>query len=128
MALTCCKLTVAARHESQFRLLTEKGIQTVDGTNLPCRKMDTAIDTTGFPEGFKVALNVLCPRGTLVGKSTYAGKIQIDFSSGVVDEITIIGSRCGPFKPALDLLARKKNDPTALISARYPLSNGLEAL
>jgi threonine dehydrogenase-like Zn-dependent dehydrogenase len=69
----------------------------VDETNLPCRKMDIAIDTTGSPEGFKVALNALRPRGTLVVKSTYAGKIQIDFSSVVVDEITIIGSRCGPF-------------------------------
>jgi len=94
VALTCCKLTVAARNESQFRLLTEKGIQTVDETNLPCRKMDIAIDTTGSPEGFKVALNALRPRGTLVVKSTYAEKIQIDFSSVVVDEITIIGSRC----------------------------------
>jgi len=89
--------------------------------------MDIAIDTTGSPSGSVVALNALSPRGKLVGKSTYTGGLQVYFSSIVVDEIRVIGSRCGPFMPALDLLARRKVDPTRLISARYTLSSGLAA-
>ncbi len=125
--LTGCKLVVAARHEKQHRLLAKNGIQTVNEQNLPYRNMDIAIDTTGSPVGFEVARNALRPRGTLVVKSTYVGKLQLDFSSIVVDEINIVGSRCGPFEPALELLYLNKIDPTPLISASYPLTNGLMA-
>ena len=61
-------------------------------------------------------------------KSTYAGAVAADLSALVVDEITLVGSRCGPFAPALELLARKWIDPLPLIEARYPLAEGLRAL
>ena len=77
--------------------------------------------------GFAVAQKALRPRGTLVVKSTYVGALHVDFSSIVVDEIRVIGSRCGPFLPAIDLLARGKVDPTPLISAHYQISSGLLA-
>ena len=61
-------------------------------------------------------------------KSTYKGEMQVNFSSIVVDEITIIGSRCGPFAPALRLMEEKVVDPFALIAAEYRLDEGLKAL
>jgi len=127
ISLTKCTLSVAARYEIQRSMLDKRGIRVVDETNLPYREIDIAIDTTGSPSGFAIARNALRPRGTLVVKSTYAGELQVDFSSIVVDEIRIVGSRCGPFLPALDLLARGKVDPTPLISARYQISSGVLA-
>ncbi|PIZ25983.1 MAG: alcohol dehydrogenase, partial [Chloroflexi bacterium CG_4_10_14_0_8_um_filter_57_5] len=66
-------------------------------------------------------------RGTLVLKSTYKGEMSVNGSSIVVDEITILGSRCGPFAPALRLLAARAVDPSVLIAARYPLAKVLQA-
>ncbi len=60
-------------------------------------------------------------------KSTYKGEIRVDFSSLVVDEITLVGSRCGPFEPALRLLENKRIDPTGLIEERYPLKDAVKA-
>lgn len=61
-------------------------------------------------------------------KSTYAGRLELDVSALVVNEITLIGSRCGPFAPALRLLDEKQVDPELLIGARYPLAEGIRAL
>ncbi|HEY9803957.1 MAG TPA: zinc-binding dehydrogenase, partial [Leptolyngbyaceae cyanobacterium] len=88
---------------------------------------DIVVECTGNPEGFAIARQALRPRGTLVLKSTYAGNLSLDASSLVVDEITLIGSRCGPFPPALELLANAKVDVEPLINAHYPLSQGLSA-
>ena len=89
--------------------------------------MDVVVEATGSPGGFEVARHAVRPRGIIVLKSTYAGTMEIDFSSIVVDEITLVGSRCGPFPPALDLLEKQQVDPAPLISAKYPLHQGLEA-
>lgn len=67
------------------------------------------------------------PRGTLVLKSTYKGEINVNFSSIVVDEINIIGSRCGPFEPALRLMESKQVDPTVLIMDEFELTDALKA-
>ena len=67
------------------------------------------------------------PRGTIVLKSTYHGKAQVDLARFVVDEITIVGSRCGPFAPALELLASGRVDPRPLLEARYPLADAVAA-
>jgi threonine dehydrogenase-like Zn-dependent dehydrogenase len=78
--------------------------------------------------GFDLARQLLRPRGTLVLKSTYEGLPQANLTMIVVDEITVVGSRCGPFAPALRLLAQKRVDVTSLIHARYPLHEGARAL
>lgn len=65
--------------------------------------------------------------GTVVLKSTYEGKQEIDISEIVVDEITLVGSRCGPFKPALRLMEMGMINPEPLISERFPISDGLKA-
>ena len=85
------------------------------------------VEATGSADGFSLARSAVRPRGTIVVKSTYKGYLQIDFSSIVVDEIIIIGSRCGPFAPALGLLASNRVDPTGLIEGRYSLNAFQEA-
>lgn len=123
-----CDLRVAARHPNQQELLTACGIATVHAEEVAERSVDIIIEATGSPSGFVTARKLLRPRGTLVLKSTYHGELTTDFSSLVVDEITLVGSRCGPFEPALRLLANSHVDPRPLISDWYRLSNGVAAM
>ena len=88
---------------------------------------DVAIECTGNTEGFEFALRALRPRGTLVLKSTYADRLTLDISSLVVDEITLVGSRCGPFKSAIKLLRDGTVPVKELITDRYPLAAALTA-
>ena len=86
------------------------------------------MEATGSPSGFELARSALRPRGTLVLKSTYRGTLTLDMAPFVVDEITVVGSRCGPFAPALRLLERGYVDPVPLIAERHPLTRGVEAM
>ena len=126
---TGCDLVVLARYPVQRELLAAAGISTArpDETGLP-QDFDIVVEATGSPSGFQTARAHVRPRGTIVLKSTYKGTLQVDFSSIVVDEITLVGSRCGPFERALAALAGRRIDPTPLIQAVYPLDEGLEAL
>jgi threonine dehydrogenase-like Zn-dependent dehydrogenase len=127
LALTGCRLTVAGRHREKRQLLERHGIPTTDADDITPRSFDITVECSGAASGFALARTALRPRGTLVMKSTYAGELTVNASSLVVDEITLIGSRCGPFAPALQLLADRKIDPTDLIHARYPLSDVIAA-
>jgi threonine dehydrogenase-like Zn-dependent dehydrogenase len=126
LALTGCELTVVGRHERKLALLASRGVTT---TLEPPRKgaWDVAVECTGSTAGFAVARKALRPRGTLVLKSTYAGELTLDASALVVDEISLVGSRCGPFAPALRLLEERRVDVAPLVDAVYPLARGLEA-
>jgi 2-desacetyl-2-hydroxyethyl bacteriochlorophyllide A dehydrogenase len=127
LMLTGCDLKVVARHPLQKELLTRRGIRLIDEGDVQHWRYDLVVEATGSPSGFDLALKALRPRGTLVLKSTYRGEMAVNFSSMVVDEIQLIGSRCGPFEPALRLLAQKEVDPTVLITAEFHLSEGLRA-
>jgi threonine dehydrogenase-like Zn-dependent dehydrogenase len=127
LALTGCDLLAVGRHSDKLALLESRGIQVGYGDTVTPRSFDVAVECTGNPEGFAIALKSLRPRGTLVLKSTYAGKLSLDASALVVDEITLVGSRCGPFPEALQLLADDQVDVSSLIQARYPLTDGLAA-
>lgn len=127
LALTGCDLRVVARHPHQKSLLSKKSIRLIDESDIQHWRYDLVIEATGSPSGFELARKALRPRGTLVLKSTYKGEMSVNFSSIVVDEITIIGSRCGPFAPALRLLEQKQVDPMVLIAAEYRLGDGLQA-
>ena len=94
----------------------------------PQKKADVAIECTGSPAGFNAALNLVHPRGTIVLKSTYEVKPPVDLAPIVIDEITIIGSRCGPFPPAIRLLESKVIDVLSLISQRVSLDNAIEVI
>ncbi|NJM69660.1 MAG: alcohol dehydrogenase catalytic domain-containing protein [Scytonema sp. RU_4_4] len=127
IALTGCDLLVVGRHQDKLAHLEARGIKTGFADTVTDRAFDISVECTGNSEGFVLARRALRPRGILVLKSTYAGKLSLDASSLVVDEITLIGSRCGPFLPALELLAQEKVDVKSLIHARYPLADGLAA-
>ncbi len=125
LALTGCRLAVIGRHRHKLDLLKRRGIETIE--SLPPRKFDIAVECSGSSAGFVAARSALRPRGILVMKSTYAGELTFNASSLVVDEITMIGSRCGPFAPALRLLADRSIDVRPLISATYPLADAITA-
>lgn len=125
--LTPCDFWTVVRHPHQRRLLDGWGIPYLEVDDIPDKGFDIVIEATGTTEGFLLARKALRPRGKLVVKSTYHGMLEINMSSIVVDEITIVGSRCGPFTPAIRLLREKKVDVDPLIMGRYPLSAGIDA-
>ena len=127
LQLTGADLRVVARHPRQRWLLTKRGINLIEEADIQPWRWDVVVDVTGSASGFELARQAIRPRGTLVMKSTYKGDMQVNFSSIVVDELTITGSRCGPFAPALRLLESGLVDPLGMIAAEYPLEDGLEA-
>jgi len=127
LKLTGCDLRVVARHDSQRKLLDGVGVVWIGEDEVHERKMDIVVEVTGSQAGFALARKAVRPRGTIVLKSTYAGNIDMDLSSVVVDEVTLIGSRCGPFVPALQLMEMGLVDPRLLINANYPLEEGIAA-
>jgi threonine dehydrogenase-like Zn-dependent dehydrogenase len=127
IALTGCELLAIGRHAEKLANLKARGIQTGFTADVQPRSFDIAVECTGNPAGFATALKSLRPRGKLVLKSTYAGKLSLDASAIVVDEITLLGSRCGPFAPAIELLAQQQIDVMPLIQGRYALADGLAA-
>lgn len=127
LALTGADLRVVARHPLQKQLLTGRGIRLIDESDVQPRRWDVVVEATGSPSGFDLARQALRPRGTLVLKSTYRGEMTVNWSPFVVDEVTIVGSRCGPFEPALRLLEKGEVDPTPLIAGRFRLEKALEA-
>ncbi len=125
--LTGCDLRVVARHPLQKTLLAARGIRMIDETDIQPWRWDVVVEATGSPSGFDLARKAVRPRGTFVLKSTYKGEMTLNLSPIVVDEINIIGSRCGPFEPALRLLEKKLVDPMVLVSAEFALSDALAA-
>ena len=128
LASTGAHLRVVARHDHQKALLHARGIETIDAADVEPRRWDVAVEATGSPSGFDIAAAALRPRGTLVLKSTYRGEITLALAPFVVDEITIVGSRCGPFAAALGYLEMGAVDPLPLIAARYRLADAVEAM
>lgn len=127
LAPTGCDLLVAGRRPEPLATLASRGIRTALAADLPPRRADVVIECTGNPGGLEIARRAVRPRGTIVLKSTYHGAASVDLAPFVVDEITLVGSRCGPFGPALALLARGAVDPRPLVEARYPLADALAA-
>lgn len=127
LALTGCRLQVVIRHPHQQQILARRNIAAIAPQEVSAGQADIVVEATGNAAGFDLARQAVRPRGVIVLKSTYHGTVQANFSSLVVDEITLVGSRCGPFEPALRLLASRQVDPLPLISDRLPLSQGLQA-
>lgn len=129
-----CDLTVVGRHAAKLALLAGAGIHTQLATPAALAELasipaDVVVEATGAPSGFATALNLVRPAGVLALKSTFAGHLDdFDLSRLVVDEITLVGSRCGPFAPALAALADGRIDPRPLIQAEYSLDAVDQAL
>ncbi len=127
LALTGCDLRVVARHTRQQDLLKARGIRIISEEEIQRWRWDIVVEATGSPGGFSLARQAVRPRGSMVLKSTYKGDMSVNFSSMVVDEIRLIGSRCGPFEPALRLMESKQVDPTVLIADEFKLGDVLKA-
>lgn len=127
LALTGCDLHVVARHKHQQDVLKTRRIRNIAEEEIQPWRWDVVVEATGSPGGFALARKAIRPRGTLVMKSTYKGEMSVNFSSIVVDEIQIVGSRCGPFEPALRLLETRQVDPTLLIAEEFELRDALKA-
>lgn len=128
MSQTGCSLLAVGRHEEKLSILKARGIPARTSIEGLGKELDLVIDCTGSAEGISDALELVRPAGTIVVKTTVAGKSAIDLSRIVVDEIALIGSRCGPFQPAIQALEENRVDVRPLISKVYPLEEGIEAM
>lgn len=127
LKLTGADLAVVVRREKPAQLLKQWGIAAVEIGELPPQRAQVVVDCTGNAEGFAQALELVEPRGTIVLKSTYVGTPQADLTRVAVDEVRVIGSRCGPFEAALRYLQHQLVDIESLIECHFPLSEGLAA-
>jgi threonine dehydrogenase-like Zn-dependent dehydrogenase len=127
---TGAAVTLLGRHPGKLRIAERRGIETitVDQAKLRTRQFDVVVEASGSATGFDLALDVLRPRGTLVLKSTFHGATDLNAARIVVDEISVVGSRCGRFAPALELLKTNAVDVASLISEERPLADGLRAM
>ncbi len=130
MALTGAPVLLVGNHPEKLRIAERRGIETSVPEKISSRKreFDVVVEACGSESGFATALELLRPRGVLVLKSTFHGTTEINAATIVVDELSIIGSRCGRFTPALDLLKKGAIDVDSLISEEYPLQHGVLAM
>jgi threonine dehydrogenase-like Zn-dependent dehydrogenase len=130
LATTGAPITLFGKHESKLQIAGRRGIETetIDKAETRKGKFDVAIEASGSPSGFALALELLHPRGLLVLKSTFHGATEIDAANLVVNEISVVGSRCGRFAPALGLLKTGAIDVESLISEEFTLSDGVPAM
>jgi alcohol dehydrogenase len=127
LALTGCELTVLGHHPGKLAVLTQVGIHTSLNPASFDRNVDIVVEATGSRGGYTQACELVRPRGTIILKSTYHGQTGINLSMQVVNEITVSGSRCGPFAPALRLLEQQRVIVSPIISSRYQLDEALTA-
>jgi len=128
IARTGCRLDVVGRSETGLLFCEKKGIQPLAYQSVvPRADRDVVVDCSGTPEGLKLALAMVRPRGTVVLKSTHARPAEINLSSLVVNEVTLLGSRCGPFAEALTALAARQVEVSSMISKQFDLGRAVEA-
>lgn len=129
-AQTGASVTLIGKHQSKLAIAARRDIEIALLDKLPAAapRFDVAIEASGAAGGFALALDLLRPRGTLVLKSTFHGTTNFDAARIVVNEINVVGSRCGRFAPALALLHKHAIDVESLISEEYALANGVQAM
>ncbi|MFN8373521.1 MAG: alcohol dehydrogenase catalytic domain-containing protein [Anaerolineae bacterium] len=128
LKLTGAHVTGITRRDKQAALLAKWGIAARHADELPRHHAAMVVDCTGVADGFATALQLVQPRGTIVLKSTYVGIPAADLTNIAVNEIRVVGSRCGPFEAALRLLKLGLVDVTSLIDARFPLDEAKTAI
>ena len=129
LSRTGCHLSLIGKHPEKMKLVQAYQVEAVElglAQSLS-RGFDIVVEATGSPAGWSQALGLVKPRGTIVLKSTFHGQIAFNPARLVVDEITVIGSRCGRFEVALQWLKEKKIDPTKLLHHSLALERSLEA-
>jgi threonine dehydrogenase-like Zn-dependent dehydrogenase len=123
------RVTVVGRHAEKLAIAGRFGLDTMaaEAVSVARARFELVVDASGRREGLASALALVRPRGTIVLKSTFQGDAPVATSPIVVDEVTIVGSRCGPFSTAIDLLTRGAVDVKPLVSRIHPLSEWREA-
>lgn len=121
-------VTLVGKHQNKLNIAKAQGVKTALLQDFPIeKKYDVVVEATGSVSGFETSIALTKPRGVLVLKSTVATGKELNLAPIVIDEITVLGSRCGQFGPALRLLKSGKIDFTPLISARYKADDAIEA-
>jgi threonine dehydrogenase-like Zn-dependent dehydrogenase len=128
VANTGAKVLAVGNHEDHLAILSDLGMDTTLLSEWDRGRRDVVIEATGTLQGFTSAVAATRPRGTLVLKSTLADQAPVDLAPVVIDEISVIGSRCGPFEPALAALAAGQVAVAPLVAARFPLAEAVQAL
>jgi len=128
LSLTGCHVTLLGRHSDRHAWLIQKGIAVTSEIKDIPSGADIVIEATGSPQGLTMATRLVRPRGTIVLKSTYHGEVLVNMTELVINEISVIGSRCGPFAPALRLLSGGMVQVEPLIHARFSLTEGIKAI
>jgi len=123
------QVTLIGRHGWKLELARAWGVRVLSegDVGLTPSSFPVTVEATGSPRGINEALRLVEPRGTLVMKSTFHGAASFDATKLVVDEVTLLGSRCGVFAPALELLRREYVNVHHLITKTFPLERGIEA-
>src|SRR5579862_5939938 len=122
------KVHLFGRHRDKMRIVEHLGVTAeVIGKSLPERAYRFVVDATGSAQGLASAISMTEPRGTVIMKSTVHGLVPIDTAPAIVNEVTLVGSRCGRFEPAIDLLAKRKVRVENLISEEFPLHQAKRA-
>ncbi len=129
LKLTCPNITCFGKHKSKLVSLINVGIKIKIGIEKPDEKsFDLVVEATGSNSGFADTMKLIKPRGTVILKSTIASRENLDLTPTVVNEITLIGSRCGLFKPAIDALATGLVSVDHMIDSTFPLEKFSEAI
>jgi threonine dehydrogenase-like Zn-dependent dehydrogenase len=124
-----CPVRVIGKHADKLALCEKWSIRSRPLDEIqPRHDQDVVVDCTGSAAGFELAMQMTRPRGTIILKSTVAGGKPLNLAPLVIDELNIIGSRCGPFREALRALSEKTVDVTSLIHRRMKLDQGVEAM
>jgi threonine dehydrogenase-like Zn-dependent dehydrogenase len=124
-----CPVRVIGTHPEKLALCEKWQIRSRPLADIvPRHDQDVVVDCTGNAGGFELAMQMVRPRGTIVLKSTFAAGKAINLAPLVIDEISVIGSRCGPFREAIRALAEKQVDVASLIHRRIRLEQGIEAM
>src|SRR5262245_25544937 len=128
LKLASANVTLVGKHPDKLKLIKRFGVRTILLNDWKPKQFDIVVEATGSDSGLQLAMSAVRPRGTLVLKSTIAGEHRVSLAPLVINEITVVGSRCGPFIPALDALREKSVSVTPLIEKVYPLNEGIEAV
>ena len=128
LRLTGAKITALGKHADKLALIKKAGVRTIELADWWPRLFDVVVEATGSASGLELALSAVRPRGTLILKSTIANNHQVSLAPIVINEINVIGSRCGPFPDALAALAERQVSVGPLIEAVYPLNEGVAAV
>ncbi len=129
LRLTGCNLKLIGKHPDKLALFSALGgsVELLESFSAEDHSFDIVIEASGHPSGWELALRNVKPRGTIVLKSTYHGTINFNSAPLVINEITVMGSRCGRFEPALRLMEQGLIDPTPLISDIFSINELEEA-